>query len=140
MLRKTIRNNGGGFVNHDQFWKLLGPNSKLSTRLNHLLSNSFGSVEEFQTKFGEAATKLFGSGWVWLLADNQNNLSIHSFPNQDNTYMTINKFKPILGLDVWEHAYYLKYQNKRVKYVEAFWNIVNWDHVESLLVPIKDEL
>jgi Fe-Mn family superoxide dismutase len=111
-------------VNHNLFWKLLTPNYKdPSDKVTKLLEKHFSSQSNFTSKFTEAATKVFGSGWVWLLADNFNNLQIQSFPNQDNTYMVNGlKSKPILGIDVWEHAYYLRYQNKRAKYIEVCCN------------------
>ncbi len=125
-----IRNHGGGYYNHALFWKWLTPNGggKPSGKLADAIAAQFGSFEAFQEKFGEAAAKRFGSGWAWLVADAKGKLFITSTPNQDNPLMGFAEAQgtPILGLDVWEHAYYLKYQNKRADYIAAFWQVVNW--------------
>lgn len=128
-----VRNNGGGFYNHNLFWTILSPNGggKPSEGFVKVLDSVFGSFEAFQEKFNTAATTRFGSGWAWLVkTDNQ--LVVTSTPNQDNPLMDLAEVKgtPILALDVWEHAYYLHYQNRRVDYVQAFWNLVNWEEVE----------
>ena len=134
-LPAAVRNNGGGHWNHDLFWKLMTPGgSKEPTGdlLNDIVS-TFGSFDDFKKKFAEAATGRFGSGWAWLVKSD-NKLVITSTPNQDNPLMDVAEVKgnPILGLDVWEHAYYLKYQNRRPEYIENWWNVVNWDVVADL--------
>ncbi len=131
----AVRNNGGGHWNHDLFWKLMTPGGSKEPAgdlLNDIVS-TFGSFEEFKKKFAEAATGRFGSGWAWLVKSD-NKLVITSTPNQDNPLMDVAEVKgnPILGLDVWEHAYYLKYQNRRPEYIENWWNVVNWDVVADL--------
>jgi superoxide dismutase, Fe-Mn family len=130
----AVRNNGGGYYNHLFFWQNLrkgttGP----SAELNSALTKTFGSVEKFKETFNTAAKTRFGSGWAWLYLGPNKTLAISSSPNQDNTFMDISPVKgtPILGLDVWEHAYYLKYQNRRPEYIDAFWNVVNWDEVNK---------
>lgn len=131
----AIRNNGGGHWNHSFFWEILSPKTTApSDKLMAMITRDFGSLEKMQTDFNAAATTRFGSGWAWLIVQD-NKLKICSTPNQDNPLMDIAEVKgtPILGLDVWEHAYYLKYQNKRADYIKAFWNIVNWDKVEKNL-------
>ena len=132
-LRNTLRNNGGGHWNHDFFWKTLSPpgnSGKPSDKLTAALQASFGSVDDFKKAFAEAATKRFGSGWAWLVV-NDGKLKITSTPNQDNPAMKgiipdADLGVPILALDVWEHAYYLHYQNRRPDYISAWWNVVNW--------------
>ncbi|MEI9918128.1 MAG: superoxide dismutase [Bacteroidota bacterium] len=130
-----VRNNGGGHYNHSLFWTILGPNGGKapSGALADAINGAFGNFGEFQTKFGAAATGRFGSGWAWLIKDSSGKLAITSTPNQDNPLMDIaeQKGSPILGLDVWEHAYYLNYQNRRPDYITAFWNVVNWDEVSN---------
>lgn len=128
----AVRNNGGGYYNHLFFWKNLrkgssGPSNDLSSAL----TKSFGSVEKFKETFNTAAKTRFGSGWAWLYLGTDKNLAVVSSPNQDNPLMDLSPVKgtPLLALDVWEHAYYLKYQNKRPDYIDAFWNVVNWDEV-----------
>lgn len=131
-----IRNNAGGVYNHNIFWEILIPPSKFknpSKKMDKIFSDNFGSFNSFKKKFSECSIKLFGSGWIWLCIDDKKNLFICSTPNQDNPMMRKINYKgiPILGLDVWEHAYYLKYQNRRKDYVSSFWNIINWEKVED---------
>lgn len=132
-IRTAIRNNGGGHCNHSLFWKVIEPGgaNAPSEELSTAIDASFGSFEAFQESFANAAATRFGSGWAWLITDIDGNLSICSTPNQDNPLMT-GEGKQILGLDVWEHAYYLHYQNRRPDYINAFWNVVNWTTVEAL--------
>ena len=130
-----VRNNGGGHYNHSFFWKIIGPNGagKPSGELAAAIDKTFGSFDAFKEQFAAAGATRFGSGWAWLIvADGV--LKITSTPNQDNTLMDIAEVKgtPVLGIDVWEHAYYLKYQNRRPDYIAAFWNVVNWSEVEKL--------
>jgi superoxide dismutase, Fe-Mn family len=129
-IRQMVKNHGGGYVNHSFFWKILGKNKKLDGELKKSIEKNFGDVEEFKKKFEEAATGQFGSGWAWLVVDKKGKLEIIKTSNQDSP-LTEGK-TPILCLDVWEHAYYLKYQNKRADYVKAFWNVVNWEMVGKL--------
>jgi Fe-Mn family superoxide dismutase len=132
---KTIRNNAGGAFNHALFWKMLSPKPvKISSELREKIDKNFGSFEKFKTQFEEVAKERFGSGWVWLVLTKRNTLKIMSTPNQDNPLMNIidGGGYPILGLDLWEHAYYLKYKNKRDQYIKNFWNCVNWDFVNKL--------
>ena len=128
-----VRNNGGGHYNHSLFWTLLSPSGggAPSGAVGDAIKSAFGSFDEFKTKFAAAATGRFGSGWAWLIVDASGKLQITSTPNQDNPLMDVAEGRgtPILGLDVWEHAYYLNYQNRRPDYIAAFWNIVNWDEV-----------
>jgi len=128
----AVRNNGGGYYNHLFFWKNLGKGSSgPSNDLSSALTKSFGSVDKFKETFNTAAKTRFGSGWAWLYLGTDKNLAVASSPNQDNPLMDLSPVKgtPLLTLDVWEHAYYLKYQNKRPDYIDAFWNVVNWDEV-----------
>jgi Fe-Mn family superoxide dismutase len=128
----AVRNNGGGYYNHLFFWKNLGKGSAgPSNDLSAALTKSFGSVDKFKEAFNIAAKTRFGSGWAWLYLGTDKNLAVASSPNQDNPLMDLSPVKgtPLLTLDVWEHAYYLKYQNKRPDYIDAFWNVVNWDEV-----------
>jgi Fe-Mn family superoxide dismutase len=128
----AVRNNGGGFYNHMLFWKNMRQGkSALSQELSAAIDKTFGSFEKFKETFSNAAKTRFGSGWAWLYLTSDRNLAIGSTPNQDNPLMDLSPIKgiPLLTLDVWEHAYYLKYQNKRADYIEAFWNVVNWDEV-----------
>ncbi|MBT1686068.1 superoxide dismutase [Dawidia soli] len=129
----AVRNNGGGHFNHSLFWTILGPNAggAPTGALAEAINAAFGSFDEFKTKFTAAATGRFGSGWAWLIVDGSKKLQITSTPNQDNPLMDVAEVKgtPILGLDVWEHAYYLHYQNRRPDYIAAFWNVVNWAEV-----------
>ncbi|WP_309387081.1 superoxide dismutase [Cerasicoccus frondis] len=133
-IRGAVRNNGGGHANHALFWSVIGPNGggEPTGALGEAITYTFGSFDEFKSKFSDAAATRFGSGWAWLIVKD-GKLCVGSTPNQDNPYMG-EAFgccggTPILGLDVWEHAYYLKYQNKRPDYISAFWNVVNWDKV-----------
>ncbi len=131
----AVRNNGGGHWNHTFFWEILSPKTTVpSDNLLTMINRDFGSMEKMQADFNAAATSRFGSGWAWLIVQD-NKLKICSTPNQDNPLMDVAEVKgtPILGLDVWEHAYYLKYQNKRADYIKVFWNIVNWDQVDKNL-------
>jgi Fe-Mn family superoxide dismutase len=128
----AVRNNGGGHYNHSLFWTVLGANGgSPSGALADAINAAFGSFDEFKTKFAAAGTGRFGSGWAWLIKDSSGKLQITSTPNQDNPLMDVAEVKgtPILGLDVWEHAYYLNYQNRRPDYITAFWNVVNWAEV-----------
>lgn len=131
-VRTAVQNNGGGHANHTMFWKTLTPGGakEPSGKTAELINKSFGNFEEFKTKFSEAAAARFGSGWAWLVKSGDQ-YGIYSTANQDSPLME-GKI-PLLGLDVWEHAYYLKYQNKRPDYITAFWNVVNWDEVEKHL-------
>jgi len=127
-VRTAVRNNGGGHWNHSMFWEIMGPKKggEPSGKLGDAIKSAFGDFTKFKEQFAAAAAGRFGSGWAWLINDG-GKLSITSTPNQDNPLM--DGKTPILGLDVWEHAYYLKYQNKRPDYVTAWWNVVNWDAV-----------
>ena len=131
-----VRNNGGGHYNHSLFWNLLTPNGSGAPKgpLADAINASFGSFDEFKAKFATAATTRFGSGWAWLIKNQAGKLEICSTPNQDNPLMDIAEVKgaPVLALDVWEHAYYLHYQNRRPDYITAFWNVVNWDEASRL--------
>lgn len=132
----VVRNNGGGHYNHSKFWKWIAPGGSNAPTEPVLaaINASFGSLDEFKKQFNDAAKGRFGSGWAWLCVGPDKKLFISSTPNQDNPLMlklTDKPGTPILGLDVWEHAYYLKYQNKRPDYINAFWNVVNWTNVES---------
>lgn len=133
MENKAVRNNGGGFYNHNLFWEIMGPKAGGSPKgaLADAITKDFGSFENFKTQFTEAATKQFGSGWAWLVVDAGGKLVVGSTANQDNPLMPNAGVagKPILGLDVWEHAYYLNYMNKRPDYISAFYNVINWDAV-----------
>ena len=130
-IRTAVRNNGGGHLNHSMFWKIMSPNGggEPTGPIASAISETFGSFEEFKTKFNDAGVKRFGSGWVWLIKSKTGKLEITSTPNQDNPMME--GHYPILGNDVWEHAYYLKYQNRRPDYLSAWWNVVNWDEVNK---------
>ncbi|MBW1614387.1 MAG: superoxide dismutase, partial [Deltaproteobacteria bacterium] len=130
-IKQGVRNNGGGYVNHNFFWKILSPEKQEPTgELYKRIKEVFGSIDEFKKLFKEVALSRFGSGWAWLVVEPDGKLVIYSTANQDSP-LTEGK-KPILCLDVWEHAYYLKYQNKRADYVDAFWNVVNWKMVGEL--------
>jgi len=134
-IRMAVRNNAGGHVNHTQFWEQLkadvaGPSGKLADAIN----SAFGSLDAMKETFEKAGATRFGSGWAWLVVGKDGKLAIMSTPNQDNPMMAEHGgLKAILGVDVWEHAYYLKYQNKRPDYLKAFWNVVNWDDVAARL-------
>jgi len=127
-LRTAVRNNGGGHANHSLFWKIMkkGGGGEPKGELADAIKSTFGSFADFKTKFNQAATTRFGSGWAWLFFKD-GKLTLESLPNQDNPLMSGGK--PVMGLDVWEHAYYLKYQNRRPEYIEAWWNVVNWDEI-----------
>jgi len=129
----AVRNNGGGHYNHSLFWSIMKPGGGGSPSgvLADAINSAFGSMDEFKTKFAAAGATRFGSGWAWLVAGPDKKLAIGSSPNQDNPLMDISELKgePLLGLDVWEHAYYLHYQNRRPDYISAWWNVVNWDEV-----------
>ena len=132
--RGAVRNNGGGHYNHTLFWSVIGPDAggEPSAELADAINNDFGSFDAFKEEFANAAATRFGSGWAWLCVSN-GKLCVCSTPNQDNPLMDIAECPgtPILGLDVWEHAYYLQYQNRRPDYIAAFWNVVNWDAVSE---------
>mgnify|MGYP003870301037 FL=1 len=131
-----IRNNGGGYYNHVLYWEILKPGNRkgLSPTLNKAIVDEFGSAENLIAQMNDAALKRFGSGWAWLVVDGNGKLKIGSTPNQDNPLMDVSDIKgiPIIGIDVWEHAYYLKYQNKRAEYVKNFWSLINWEVVSRL--------
>ncbi len=128
-IRTTVRNNGGGYVNHNLFWQLMGPNGggAPTGKLAQAIDKAFGSFDAFKEKFSNAAATRFGSGWAWLVVKSDGSLDVYSTPNQDSPVM--NGDTPILGLDVWEHAYYLKYQNRRPEYIGNFYNVINWQAV-----------
>ncbi|MGE4056780.1 MAG: superoxide dismutase [Vicinamibacterales bacterium] len=132
-IRTAVRNNGGGHVNHTMFWQIMGPNAggAPTGAIADAIKSSFGSFDAMKEQFGKAAAGRFGSGWAWVI-DNGGKLVIESTPNQDNPMM--DGKKPVFGIDVWEHAYYLKYQNRRPDYVSAWWNVVNWAEVNKRLV------
>lgn len=131
-IRTTVRNNGGGHANHEMFWQIMAPGQggKPSGAVAQAIEKAFGTFDHFKTQFSDAAMKRFGSGWAWLVAAKDGSVSITSTPNQDTPVMEGKT--PILGLDVWEHAYYLLYQNKRADYVAAWWDVVNWPKVNEL--------
>lgn len=135
-IRTAVRNNGGGHANHTLFWEVLSPNGggAPAGELADAINAAFGSFDNFKAEFAKAATGRFGSGWAWLIADG-GKVAITSTPNQDSPVMEGKT--PILGLDVWEHAYYLNYQNKRPDYIAAFWNVVNWDEVSKRFAAAK---
>ena len=136
-----VRNNGGGHYNHTFFWSILTPNGggEPTGELAEAIKSTFGSFSEFKTKVSEAGATRFGSGWAWLIVTPEKKLAVTSTPNQDNQLMDIAEVKgtPILGIDVWEHAYYLKYQNRRPDYLAAIWNVINWAHVAELYTKAK---
>lgn len=133
MENKAVRNNGGGYYNHTLFWEVMAPGKggQPTGALAEAINKDFGSFDNFKTQLSEAAAKQFGSGWAWLVVDSTGKLVVGSTPNQDNPLMPNVGIsgKPVLGIDVWEHAYYLKYQNKRPDYISAFYNVINWDVV-----------
>ena len=130
-VQTAVRNNGGGFVNHNLFWEVMSPDGggAPSGALAAAIDAAFGSFDDFKATFGDAAVKRFGSGWAWLVVDGDGALQVYSTANQDSPYMS--GHTPVLGLDVWEHAYYLHYQNRRPDYVKAFWNVVDWNAVAA---------
>jgi Fe-Mn family superoxide dismutase len=132
-IKTAVRNNGGGHANHSLFWNLMKPNGGGSPagNIQEVIASNFGSFEGFKEKFNAAATGRFGSGWAWLVKDGSGKFEILSTANQDSPFM--DGKTPVLGLDVWEHAYYLKYQNRRPEYIAAWWNVVNWDEVNKQL-------
>jgi superoxide dismutase, Fe-Mn family len=128
-IRTAVQNNGGGHSNHSMFWQIMGPNGggQPSGDLASAIQQAFGSFEQFKAAFNDAGVKRFGSGWTWLVVDQNGKLSVMSTANQDSPLMQ--GLYPVMGNDVWEHAYYLKYQNRRPDYLNAWWNVVNWDEV-----------
>ncbi|WP_153800590.1 superoxide dismutase [Foetidibacter luteolus] len=139
-ISPAVRNNGGGHWNHSFFWEIIGPGAggAPTGELAEAINSAFGSFDEFKTKFNAAGTTRFGSGWAWLIVKD-GKLEVTSTPNQDNPLMDVAEVKgtPILGVDVWEHAYYLKYQNKRPDYLAAIWNVINWAKVAELYAAAK---
>lgn len=136
-IQTQVRNSGGGYYNHCFFWSIMAPagTANMSPKLEKIIANNFGSIENFKAEFEKAAMGRFGSGWAWLVKDSNGRLLISSTANQDSPLLQMAeiKGKPVLTLDVWEHAYYLKYQSKRAAYVKSFWNVVNWTEVEKLI-------
>lgn len=120
--RKIFRNHGGGHLNHAFFWTIMGPKKEVDEKLASDIKDAWGSVDDFKKLFTETATKHFGSGWAWLVKDASGKLQVYSLPNQDSPYLQ--NHTPLIGLDVWEHAYYLKYQNRRPEYIDAWWNVL----------------
>ncbi len=137
----AVRNNGGGHYNHSLFWTVMSGDggSNPQGEIANAIDDAFGSFDEFKKKFAEAGATRFGSGWAWLVVDQSGKLQVCSTPNQDNPLMDVAEVKgtPILGMDVWEHAYYLKYQNKRPDYIAAFWNVVDWNAVADRFAKAK---
>ena len=137
----AVRNNGGGHYNHSLFWTVIGPNGggEPSGELAEAINSKFGSFAALKEEFNNAAATRFGSGWAWLTVDGSGQLQVSSTPNQDNPVMDVADVNgtPILGLDVWEHAYYLNYQNRRPDYISAFWNVVNWEEVSKRYTAAK---
>ncbi|QOV19374.1 superoxide dismutase [Blautia liquoris] len=138
-LRKTIRNNGGGFYNHNLYFSTIAPNGggEPGGTFGKLLDDAFGGFSSFQDRLSALAVGQFGSGWAWLSANQAGNIKLSSSPNQDNPLMEGTGYVPILGIDVWEHAYYLKYKNVRADYVKAFYNVINWKAVEDNYERVK---
>jgi len=136
-IRTAVRNNGGGHVNHSMFWKIMKPKGggDPTGPIEEAINKAFGSFKDFQAKFNDAGTKQFGSGWAWLVAESNGTLKVMSTPNQDNPISQ--GLFPILGNDVWEHAYYLKYNNRRPEYLAAWWNVVNWDEINKRYEAMK---
>ena len=134
-LSPAVRNNGGGHFNHNLLWNILSPNGGGAPvgALAEAINAKFGSFDEFKAEFKKAAISRFGSGWAWLVAQKDGSIAISSTPNQDNPLMDVADVKgfPVIGLDVWEHAYYLKFQNKRPDYIDAFWNVIDWNIAEA---------
>jgi Fe-Mn family superoxide dismutase len=141
MSNKAVRNNGGGYYNHSLFWNIMNPEGKeaLSGELKEAILAAYGSFEDFKTAFSKAAATQFGSGWAWLCVHKGGKVEVCSTPNQDNPLMpgVTCGGTPILGLDVWEHAYYLNYQNRRPDYIEAFFSVINWNEVEKRFLAAK---
>lgn len=133
-IRKAVRNNGGGYLNHSFFWPLMKKDVKISGSIAEAIDAKFGSFEKFKETFSQSAATLFGSGWAWLVV-NSGELEIMTTPNQDSPLTQ--GMRPILTLDVWEHAYYLKYQNRRPEYIQAFFNVINWEKVNELFENAK---
>jgi Fe-Mn family superoxide dismutase len=131
-IRTAVRNNGGGHVNHSMFWQIMGPNAggQPTGAIADAINAAFGGFDKFKEEFKKAAVGRFGSGWAWVV-DNGGKIAIESSPNQDNPMM--DGKKPVFGIDVWEHAYYLKYQNRRPDYIDAWWNVVNWNEINKRL-------
>lgn len=136
-IRTAVRNNGGGHLNHSMFWQIMGPKAggEPGGDLGAEIAKTFGSFAKFKEDFAKVGVGRFGSGWAWLIVDKGRKLAITSTPNQDNPFMEGNK--PVMGLDVWEHAYYLKYQNRRPDYIAAWWNVVNWGEVARRHAQLK---
>ena len=130
-IRTAVRNNGGGHSNHSFFWKIMGPHGggQPKGKLAEAINSTFGSFDQFKEKLNAAGAGRFGSGWAWLVVNKERKLEVTSTPNQDSPIME--GLKPVLGVDVWEHSYYLLYQNRRPDYLKAWWNVVNWDQVEK---------
>lgn len=129
-IKNVVKNHGGGHVNHSLFWELMSPTpSQMSDNVRHILTNSFGSVENFVEKFKAQALSLFGSGWTWLQLNGDGTLEIKNYANQENPYMY--QARPVMGIDVWEHAYYLKNQNRRNEYIESWFQVLDWKKVEE---------
>lgn len=130
-IRLTVRNNGGGHYNHSLFWQIMAPNAggRPTGATAKTIDKNFGSFEKFQEEFNDKAAKIFGSGWAWLIKNSNNKLQVITMPNQDSP--VTDGLTPLLGLDIWEHAYYLKYQNRRAEYISAWWNVINWRVVEE---------
>ena len=138
-LPKVVRNNGGGHWNHSFFWEIMGPGGgEPQGELRDAVTSKWGSLDGFKEQFNAAGVGQFGSGWVWLVATGEGSLEIVATPNQDNPLMDVVEVRgtPILGNDVWEHAYYLRYQNRRADYLKAWWNVVNWDKVSERLASV----
>lgn len=136
-IRTAVRNNGGGHLNHSMFWPMMSPKGggEPTGELASVINSTFGSFTEFKDRFSKTALGHFGSGWAWLCVDKSGKLIVNSTPNQDNPIS--DGLKPILGLDVWEHAYYLKYQNRRADYIAAWWNVVNWEQIAKNYAAAK---
>ena len=135
--KKAIRNHGGGHLNHSLFWTIMGPTKEVDLQLTTEIQETFGSLEDFKKQFTDQAAAIFGSGWMWLVRNADGQLETYSTPNQDSPLMTGRE--PLIGLDVWEHAYYLKYQNRRAEYITAWWNILKLLPSGSLAGPAPDE-
>ena len=136
-IRRAVRNNGGGHYNHSLFWNLMKPKGggEAGGEILEAIKKDFGDFDSFKEEFSNTAGGVFGSGWAWLIVDVDGSLKVTSTANQDNPVM--DGLKPIMGLDVWEHAYYLNYQNRRPDYIEAWWNVVNWEYIEQLYKESK---